>query len=99
MSLSVRRAVSRSVTGNEEERAMETNESREALAMIAEERRRQIEDESWSPQLDDSYTEEQLARAASAYATPADFRLMYQVGEMKRPIPRVWPWADEWWKP
>lgn len=53
---------------------------------IADERRRQVEIEGWTPAHDDSYTDDELARAAACYA----------LGRCPR---GVWPWDEKWWKP
>lgn len=59
-----------------------TDAARDVLA----ERQRQISAEGFTPQLDDEYSDGQLARAAVCYVLP------------KAP-PEGWPWPAAWWKP
>lgn len=62
---------------------------------IAAERRRQVEQEGYTPSRDDGYTNWELSEAAVAYLTKdppgstADFE----------DPPAVWPWGKEHWKP
>ena len=78
-------------------------ESRDALAAIAEERRRQIEVEGWDAAHDDAHSDGQLADAAACYAaTVRAFCEAVFVGRAYQPMVTyrdLWPWADEWWKP
>jgi hypothetical protein len=65
-----------------------------ALADIANERLRQIEQEDWTPAHDDQHKAGEMARAAAAYAmaphTPS------RVASVR---PSFWPWGQEWWNP
>lgn len=61
------------------------------VELISAERRRQVEQERWSAQHDDSHIDESLARAAACYAMPARFRARHKRG--------LWSWASKWWKP
>lgn len=65
------------------------------VELIAEERQRQIEVEGWTKEHDAKYDDEELARAAACYATPKDYRVEDDYGE----VPTDWPWHDNWWKP
>lgn len=65
------------------------------LDLIAAERKRQIEEEGYSPQNDSKYTFNQLSRAGASYALPEQDRL-YHNGS-KSPV--TWPFGPEWWKP
>lgn len=65
--------------------------------LITAERQRQIEEEGRTLEGDRTYTSEQLARAAAAYATPARFREPLQ-GHVVR-MPALWPWEARFWKP
>ncbi|KAG0933899.1 hypothetical protein G6F31_016213 [Rhizopus arrhizus] len=56
------------------------------------ERQRQMNAEGWTLEHDDSYTDEQLARAAVCYALPQGD---YEIPEP----PEFWPWDPAWWKP
>lgn len=55
-----------------------------ALRDIAAERKRQIEQELWTPEHDDEHTGRDLAKAAACYALDDS---------------RNWPWSWSWWKP
>lgn len=44
------------------------------IELIAEERRRQIEAEGWTPEHDDQHDDEELALAAACYAMPPEER-------------------------
>lgn len=60
------------------------------VELIAAERRRQIEEEGWTPQHDERHSNGELALAAAAYVVPdhlADIRTY------------LWPWEPEWYKP
>lgn len=61
----------------------------QAVLDVLAERRRQIETEGWTPEHDDEHSTQELAFAASCYAT-AD--------EGDQP-PAVWPFHLSWWKP
>lgn len=63
--------------------------------LIAAERRRQIEEEGWTPEHDAEHEDGELAIAAACYATPENERLYLYNGD----VPSDWPWAHEWWKP
>ena len=61
-----------------------------ALDVLAE-RRRQVEEEGWTPDYDDVQEGGELAEAAMCYADPAAH---CQLG-----IPQHWPWIANSWKP
>lgn len=65
-------------------------------ALIAAERRRQVEQEGYTAEHDASHAKD-LALAASCYAAPTDRRALYYMPEGT--IPADWPWAREDWKP
>lgn len=70
------------------------------IAAIAAERRRQVEQEGWTPGHDDEHDGGELALAACAYtigATPAD--ALGDSDYLVTTMEELWPWADEWWKP
>ncbi|ESS38019.1 hypothetical protein P355_0145 [Burkholderia cenocepacia KC-01] len=71
-----------------EPRAEVTNAARDVLA----ERRRQVEQEGWTPAHDDQYRDHELSCAAGCYAMHT---LAYPAGDP----PPAWPWAADWWKP
>lgn len=65
-------------------------EDGDGLALIAAERRRQVEVEGWTPEHDDAHDTGELADAAACYAAA---RIAGQ-----KPSSR-WPWSLDWWKP
>lgn len=69
-----------------------------ALDDIAAERRRQTEQEGWTPDHDDEHSDGQLAAAAACYAMPPDYR-DYGPEHLEMLAPQEWPWSEEWWKP
>ncbi|WP_301154282.1 Lar family restriction alleviation protein [Metapseudomonas otitidis] len=72
-----------------------TNAARDVLA----ERRRQVEDEQWTPEHDDRYRHRQLAMAAACYATSPAHDDLHSVQTATPAMPSAWPWARAWWKP
>ncbi|MDI9716407.1 hypothetical protein [Pseudomonas aeruginosa] len=61
------------------------------------ERRRQVENEGWTPEHDDEHSHGQMARAAACYAlagssAPND-------GTAALLVSLAWPWDEQWWKP
>lgn len=67
------------------------------IELIAEERKRQIEEEGFTAEHDNSHTEGALADAGVCYAQARhyeDWRAR-SIGE----VPRKWPWSLKWWKP
>ena len=60
------------------------------IELMAEERKRQIEEEGYSWRHDDQETTHQLSDAAIVYATPAPLR--YE-------IMHKWPWDEKFFKP
>ena len=62
------------------------------------ERLRQVREEGFHFNADDSYRSEQLARAAACYAIPANG--IHRVdGYMREVPPKMWPWPAVAWKP
>lgn len=72
----------------------------EGLARIAAERRRQIEEEGWTPEHDAEHELGELADAAACYAAAAAFgeNIGHELAEVLGP-PEMWPWSPDWWKP
>lgn len=60
-------------------------------AMIAQERRRQVAKERWTAEHDAQHDNNELIRAAIAYAMPHDLFGISRVG--------MWPWGNLEWKP
>ena len=71
-----------------------------AIDDIAAERKRQIENEEWSAEHDNSHDRSEMARAAACYALPKSFRDFNAdrpgIGSV---LDLLWPWDREWWKP
>ena len=65
--------------------------------LIAEERRRQIDDVGYGLSHDDGHDQHELALAAARYALPSHFDQMViwdvELGE------RIWPWSPDDFKP
>lgn len=75
------------------------------IERIAAERKRQIEQEGWTPDHDDEHDDASLAVAGACYAGMAHY-LNTARNEHQRQImteeadPSVlWPWDERWWKP
>lgn len=74
-----------------------------AAADVIAERQRQVNVEGWTPAHDDTHHNNEMAFAASCYAFHAaaaswdleDDEFPYDA----HPVPKQWPWDDEWWKP
>lgn len=73
-------------------------EAMNGLGLIAAERQRQIEEEGWTLEHDDSHGEDELAMAAACYALPAGVR-RWQFGSRGPILLRsLWPWEPKWFK-
>src|SRR5690606_14349996 len=70
-----------------------------ALELIANERKRQIEQEGYTAEHDDKLASGELAKAAATYAL-AEYLRKY-VGEdyLSNNPPTYWPWSRQAWKP
>ncbi len=68
-----------------------------AIYHITNERMRQVNEEGWSLEHDDSLKGGELARAAACYAMPSETRsaMIWNVSLRFR----MWPWSEGWWKP
>jgi len=78
----------------EVERAAAPAELTAAARDMLAERRRQVEQEGWTPEQDDQYDGGELSLAASCYAVAGDGPHVPQFL-----APQDWPWDYEWWKP
>lgn len=70
-------------------RALASSESKEqvgrdALALIASERKRQVNEEGWTPEYDDEHRQGEIASAAACYALPIDSISIDRIP--------MWPW-------
>lgn len=70
------------------------------------ERRRQTEQEGWTPEHDDDHAAGALTAAAICYADGASFALLMgqttpsgDYLDSRFPPLRIWPWSRNWWKP
>lgn len=72
------------------------------ILLIAEERKRQQEQEGWTPEHDDEHVNCEMANAAATYAMDPEVRAGLTVminGCLKDNVPPTWPWDPVWWKP
>ncbi len=65
-----------------------------ALADLAIERLRQVEQEGWTPEHDDKHYSGEMAAAAACYALAPHTTKGSRVSP-----PNDWPWHRSWWKP
>lgn len=67
------------------------------VELIAAERQRQVEQEGWTPEHDDTHLEGEMIEGARAYLSAAFLAEAGRkwVGEP----PPTWPWNQSWWKP
>jgi hypothetical protein len=73
-----------------------TTHASPSLALIAEERKRQISDEGFSVASDVAVNKSgELALAAACYAIPAASVMSDRFDVLEQ----IWPWGQEWWKP
>jgi len=66
---------------------------------IAEERLRQIEEEGWNDEYDDSHENGELAQAAAAYAIPDVVTTSDDGIIINRVVLFPYYWSLTWWKP
>lgn len=68
---------------------------------IAAERNRQIENEGWTLEHDDTHDDRSIAMAAACYAIAAAASPKERVEIVSGDsLPEgIWPWAMRWWKP
>lgn len=84
------RSMPRFLDATSEGAAPERSETPAARDVLAE-RRRQVEQEGWTPVQDDDYADGQLSMAAACYAMQGD--------SPNFGAPEDWPWNPNWWKP
>ncbi len=76
---------------------------------IAAERRRQVEQEGWTPEHDDAHRPGEIGRAAASYAVFASLHPGFRhdhvravwgsIPGMRSDVAALWPWSPEWFKP
>lgn len=69
---------------------------------IAAERRRQIDEEGWTPERDDTHGDGEMAGAAACYAMQVALDCIGRSDlhmTISRTIRELWPWSTHWWKP
>lgn len=69
---------------------MDADITRNVIEEVADERRRQVEEEGFTPEKDDAHNDGDLARAGAAYAM-AGLSVGIAGG--------LWPWLASWFKP
>jgi hypothetical protein len=67
------------------------------VTAIANERRRQIEAEGWTPEHDAQHRDGSLTMAAICYAEWEHYE--HPNGDDTGLVPINWPWTNDWWKP
>ena len=65
------------------------------IGEVAAERRRQVDEEGWTPEHDDVHIDCSLASAAATYALP----YAGAITRADRNLPIMWPWDASSWKP
>ena len=66
------------------------------IELIAAERQRQIDEEGWTSEHDDSHDKGELADAAAVYARVTQANVLRVI---EQPYVHGWPWDIEWLKP
>jgi hypothetical protein len=75
------------------------------IKLIAAERKRQIEQEGWTPEHDRQYLKGELALAAASYAANAATWIEAGTSETRKKYAKLsnpsfhWPFPSKWWKP
>lgn len=65
--------------------------------LIADERKRQVKQEGWTAEHDDSHDQQELAAAATMYASPYPIKAKSLI--TGRYEADVWPWDEDSYKP
>ncbi len=75
----------------------------DAVCLIAAERKRQIEDEGWTPEHDDQHGDgEMLTAAVIYYQSSGALKILGEpvpLAMRADGAPLGWPWDAEWWRP
>lgn len=71
------------------------------IELIAEERKRQVEEEGWTPEHDDKHEGGSLAVAGACYALEiaSGYTGKYRSEMYQQCADVCWPWDESWWKP
>ena len=69
------------------------------IELIAEERKRQIDVEGWTPEHDDIHTHAEIGLAGLSYVSVAVSQVRLRDGCITETLPTYWPWHPSWWKP
>jgi hypothetical protein len=69
------------------------------IKLIADERKRQVESEGWTPEHDDQHYAGELAGAAISYASVAHSQASVGGGGETYGPSAEWQWDMAWWKP
>ncbi len=67
------------------------------IELVAAERKRQMEEEGWTPEHDSTHIYGEIVGAARAYAWYAQSSIC-KLKKSSNP-PLAWPWDNHWWKP
>ena len=76
---------------------LKRDDDKDGVALIENERARQINSEGWTPEHDDTHIYGELALAAACYAVAQDVRDSTDGDEPADFWPRSWD--ESWWKP
>lgn len=76
-----------------------TEMTKNGIALISEERQRQISQEGWTTKHDDQHACGELMSAARSYLGAASYARLNRHTRLDMRAPRSWPWETEWWKP
>jgi len=67
------------------------------------ERQRQVSQEGWTPEHDDTHSSGEMAGAAACYARHVNGRQWVYPSRpddyTSEEVPGSWPWDEAWWKP
>lgn len=89
----IRASLSRGQGTNPEPTPRQPAASKAAQDVLAE-RQRQISQEGWTPEHDDTHVDGELAQAAACYALPPEVMRWLNLNDIT-----LWPFSPDWWKP
>ncbi len=80
--------------------ALRSSDLLSGVELITLERRRQMAEEGWTPEHDDTHRKKELALAAISYAEAHANPDEWSAERGLPPHPTAdWPWGKKWWKP